>query len=538
MKYVVVTDKLSALLLVAALTSPCLTLAQYRTAQTGIQDSGKAATTEESDRYDRIKGTFPMIRKAFEKHVQENHLPSIVYGLVVDGDLVLAEWAGMANLDKAVPVSQSSMFRIASLSKSFTSMAILSLRDAGKLNLDDPAFLYIPELEGQHYPTSDSTHMTIRQLMTHSAGLPEDNPWADRQLADSDSELLRLLDGKISFSNPPGIAFEYSNLGYALLGKIITSVSGMRFQEYVRKAIWEPLGMESTTYEFADVDQDHLVRGYRLENGQLREEVMEHDGDDGSWGAMGGVITSLEEFARYMAFHLSAWPPRSTPDNGPIKRSSVREMHQPWRLDSLDTTALDTKGEVCATVTAYGYGLEWMRDCQGKTFINHGGGLPGFAANWNILPEYGVGIVSFTNLTYAPLRDLNVYLLNSIVEQANLEPLPVPVSPILEQRKGELLSVLPEWVGVGESELFAENFFLDHSLQSVKSQTEELFVKIGRITGASAMQQENWLRGSFTLYGEAGQVDVTFTLSPENPPRIQQLDFGEVRSIEPVGTYQ
>jgi CubicO group peptidase (beta-lactamase class C family) len=107
------------------------------------------------------------------------------------------------------------------MSKSFTAMAILKLRDEGKLNLDDPAYKYIPELKNLHYPTADAPHITIRHLLSHSAGFPEDNPWGDRQLADNDKDLMAFIGKQISFSNPPGIAYEYSNLGFALLGKII-----------------------------------------------------------------------------------------------------------------------------------------------------------------------------------------------------------------------------------------------------------------------------------------------------------------------------
>src|SRR5918995_2064792 len=93
------------------------------------------------------------------------------------------------------------------------------------------------------YPTADAPFITIRHLMTHGAGFPEDNPWGDRQLADTDKDLMDFIGKQISFSNPPGIAYEYSNLGFALQGKIITKVSGMPYQDYIKKHIWEPLGM-------------------------------------------------------------------------------------------------------------------------------------------------------------------------------------------------------------------------------------------------------------------------------------------------------
>ena len=159
-------------------------------------------------------------------------------------------------------------------------MAILKLRDEGKLNLDDPAYLYIPELKNIKYPTADAPVITIRHLMTHSAGFPEDNPWGDRQLADNDKDLMEFIGKQISFSNPPGIAYEYSNLGFALQGKIITKISGMRYQDYIKKNILEPLNMKTTTYEYGDVAADKLAHGYRWLNEKWNEEVLLHDTKD------------------------------------------------------------------------------------------------------------------------------------------------------------------------------------------------------------------------------------------------------------------
>src|SRR6187455_781535 len=195
------------------------------------------ATFTDAGRMEKIMQSFPIIDKIFKDYTAENHLPGVAYGLVVDGKLVYKGNIGYTDIEKKIPVTSSSLFRIASMSKSFAAMAILKLRDEGKLNLDDPAYLYIPELKKIKYPTIDAPHITVRHLMTHGAGFPEDNPWGDRQLADTDRDLMEFLGKQVSFSNPPGIAFEYSNLGFALLGKIITTASGKQYQEYIKKNI-------------------------------------------------------------------------------------------------------------------------------------------------------------------------------------------------------------------------------------------------------------------------------------------------------------
>ena len=207
---------------------------------------------------------------------------------------------------------------------------------------------YLPELKNLKYPTADAPRITIRHLLTHGAGFPEDNPWGDRQLADTDKDLLEFIGKQISFSNPPGLAFEYSNLGFALLGKIITKVSGKRYQDYIKENIWQPLGMKTSEWEYGNVAPDKLAHGYRWLNEKWNEEELLHDTPDGSWGAMGSMISSIEEFGNYMAFHLAAWPPSNATDKGPVKRSSVREMHYPWRWNGFRPEFKYPDGRTCA----------------------------------------------------------------------------------------------------------------------------------------------------------------------------------------------
>ncbi len=483
-------------------------------------------------RLQKIKMAFAVIDSLYKKHAEENHFPGISFGLVVDGQLVYKNSYGFTDVEKKIPASSSSLFRIASMSKSFTCMAILKLRDEGKLNLDDPAYLYIPELKNLKYPTADAPQITIRHLMTHGAGFPEDNPWGDRQLADNDKDLMEFIAKQISFSNAPGIAFEYSNLGFALQGKIITTVSGMRYQDYIKKNILEPLGMKTTTYEYADVAADKLAHGYRWLNNKWNEETLLHDTKDGSWGAMGAMISSIDEFAGYMSFHLSAWPPNNAKDDGPIKRSSVREMHHPWRWNGFVADYKFPDGRNCAITTAYCYGVGWMKDCDGKTYISHSGGLPGFGSQWRIMPDYGIGVVAFANRTYAPMGSINLRVLDTIIKIAGLQPRQMLPSKILEQRKNELLKILPGWSNAEQSGIFAENFFPDYPIDSLKKQAAGLYAKAGKIIAIKEMKPENQLRGSFIIEGEKINMEIFFTLSPENPPLIQEYNIKEMEKTK------
>ncbi|KTD40369.1 serine hydrolase domain-containing protein [Legionella parisiensis] len=476
----------------------------------------------ERHRAAKIQAVFPAIDKMYQKYAEKNHVPGYVYGIILDGRLVHTASGGFTDIAKKKPVTTQSLFRIASMTKSFTAMAVLKLRDEGKLRLDDPAFFYIPELKNQKL-TQDAAEITIRDLLTHSAGFPEDNPWGDRNLSMSDEELINLIKQGISLSNTTGTSFEYSNLGFALLGLIVKKVSGVSYQEYIAANIWQPLDMKQAAWEFTQVPAEQLAHGYQWVNGAWQEEPLLHDG---SYASMGGMITSIEAFSHYVALHQYAWPARDDAEIGPIKRSSIREMHQPWRFYAVNSKA-KVNGKECPTISAYGYGLRWSRDCDEKISVGHSGGLPGFGSNWLMLPEYGVGVVLLTNVTYAAAEVINAQAVNQFINKAQLKPRELPPSKILYERQKALMKLLPEWKNAKTSGLFAMNFFLDSPVASLQNKTQNLFTKAGKILNVGAVIPENQLRGYFIIQGEKANLKVSFTLSPENPALIQKYEIEE-----------
>ena len=284
--------------------------------------------------------------------------------------------------------------------------------------------------------------------------------------------------------------------------------------------------MQHTVWEYTEAPDGLLAHGYRWQNNNWQEEELLHDG---VYGAMGGLITSVEDFSKYMAFQLSAWPARNDKETGPVKRSSVREMQQPWQFSNLDDQFAYPNGRACAMVNSYGYGLRISRDCKGSAFVGHTGGLPGFGSQWVIMPEYGIGIVVYGNLTYARMSTVNWAVLDTLITGAELAPRRLPVSPVLQQRKDELVKLLPDWNGAEESKIFAVNFFPDHSLAVRKKQAQDVFEKTGKIIRVAELIPENQLRGSFILKGEKGDIEIYFTLTPESPALIQQLDIKQMK---------
>ena len=475
----------------------------------------------QEDRRDRLKSLADTIHNLMIEHANDLQIPGVAYGIVMDGELVIASSLGVIDRDKDTPASTSSVFRIASMSKSFTAMAILKLRDEGKLNLDDPAQDYIPEMQKLNYLTSDAPPIRIRHLLTMSAGFPEDNPWGDRQLDETDQMLLDLMNSGAAFSTSTGYQYEYSNTGYALLGNIISRVSGMSFQEYITANIFKPLEMHDTYWEFDNIPAEKLVHGYRWEDEQWKDEPMLHDG---SYGAMGGLFTTIEDFSKYVNFHLSAWPARSEADNGPLRRSSVREMHY-GTFPRLNSRSKDYNDEDCPSVVGYGYGLRTTRYCNDIWQVGHGGALPGFGSNYVFYPDYGIGLMAFGNLTYTgpyPLKKLE----QLIFEKAGLEKRTLPLSSILEKRKDQVLELIQTWDPALEKEILAENFYLDKDREHRKAEINKLLEKAGKLGEPKPFVNYNELRGFLDIPAENGIFYFYFTLTPEADPKVQQLVVG------------
>lgn len=473
---------------------------------------------KDPQRIEKIKTTFPALDSMFSKYATDKHFPSISYGLVADGKLIHSFFKGDINLEKNLNASDLSDYHIASMTKSITAMAILKLRDEGKLSLDDPISKYIPQAKNLKGLTADAPAITIRHLLTHNAGFPEDNPWGDRQLGRSDQWLEDLYKNGISFSTTTGTAYEYSNLGFGTLGLIINNITGKTCQEYITENILRPLGMNHTYWDFDDVPSDQLAIGYRYIDGRFTAQPLLHSG---VFGAMGGLITTIADFSKYMAFHLSAWPPNNAKETGPVKRSSVREMQHGWNFAQLWKNETDSKGNPCFIMDSYCYGLHEYLDCNGLRIITHSGGLPGFGSQWRILPDYGIGIVVFANLTYASMGAILTGAVDSLLNWAELQPRVLPASDILTKRRDQLVKLLPSWKDARKSGIFADNFFLDYFPDKLQKQSEDAFAKVGKINSVSEVNAANQLRGTFTMHGEKGDIAIWFSMSPETDPKIQ-----------------
>jgi CubicO group peptidase (beta-lactamase class C family) len=470
----------------------------------------------------RLAGAFAEVDRLVHEFMADTHVPGAAWGIIVDGELAHAGASGERDLASKAPVGAETVFRIASMTKSFTAMSILRLRDEGKLSLDDPAERYVPELKGLVYPTSDSPRITIRHLLSHAEGFPEDNPWGDRHLADSEAALSQMLRGGIPFSNAPGLAYEYSNYGFAILGRIVANVSKMKYGDYVAANILEPLGMTSTTLEVAEVPADRLAHGYRWEDARWKDEPLL---SNGSFGSMGGMLTSVRDLSRFVGVFLSAWPPHDGPETAPIRRSSLREMQQLWRPGATSVMRDPSSGTLQLNSSGYGFGLRISQDCSYRHIVAHGGGLPGFGSVMTWLPDYGVGFIAFGNLTYTGWGRVAAPVFDVLVKSGGLEPRRPQPSPALTAARDAVSTLIARWDDRAADGLAADNLFLDRTKDRRRAEIDALRAEVGACTPGSGFDSvENALRGRWTLNCERGKLQVAITLAPTMPPKVQYLN--------------
>src|SRR5713226_1702016 len=416
-------------------------------------------SAQQTDRA-KLTAAFADVDRLFQDFATQNHVPGAAWGIVIDGDLAHTGTAGFRDVTSKAPVDADTVFRIASMTKSFTAMSILKLRDEGKLSLDDPAERYVPEMAGFKYPTSDAPRITIRHLLSHAEGFPEDNPWGDRQLADSDEQLSQMMRAGIPFSNAPGVAYEYSNFGFAILGRIVANVSKTKYGDYVAANILRPLRMTSTTLEPSEVAPLRLAHGYRWADAQWKDEPLL---SNGSFGSMGGMLTSVRDLSRYVAVFLSAWPPHDGPETAPIRRASLREMQQVWRPAAASVARDPSSGAIQLNSGGYGFGLRISQSCSFRHIVAHGGGLPGFGSIMSWLPEYGVGIVAFGNLTYTGWGRVTASAFDVLASAGGLRPRSPQPSPALVGARDAVSKLIVRWDDKLADSLAAENLFLDQS---------------------------------------------------------------------------
>jgi CubicO group peptidase (beta-lactamase class C family) len=478
-----------------------------------------AAAQASTTQIEAVTSAERIIDTIFSDFQKSSHAPGLVYGIVADGRLVHVKAFGVQDLDKRRPVTPDSLFRTASMSKAFTGLAILKLRDEGKLALDDLAEKHVPELRSWRYPTADSPRIRVRDLLSHAGGFVTDDPWGDRQQVISEAEFTQMLKTGVPFTRAPGTAFEYSNFGYALLGRIVTNVSGMPYDRYIMQTIQRPLGMASTGYEVREWPLERRAIGYRWENETHAEEpTMRH----GAFGAMGGVQTSANDYAKWMAFLLSAWPPRDGKEAGPVRRSTVREMAQGSNFPRLRQRFGTTPVNQAIT---YGAGLIAATDPDLGNTLSHGGGYPGYGSHMLLLTDHNIGIFVFSNRTYNGGSGAAWDAAVALHKSGALKGRPLPVSASLAAAYRAVGEIYQAGSIEPARRLLAMNFLMDRSPENWARELAKVRGDLGACRTDSPVTPTGALSGTFRWQCDKGVLEGNVLLAPTSPAGIQAFRY-------------
>jgi len=451
--------------------------------------------------------------------------PGLAYGIVRGGELVHAAGFGEAVLGGPVPDADT-VFRIASMTKSFTASAVLLLRDEGRLRLDDPASAYVPALLDWAAATPGGARITIRQLLTMTSGLPTDDPWGDRQQGLPLDEFAKFLADGVAFAWPPGTRFEYSNLGYAILGLIVTAVSGAPYKDFVRDRLMNPLGMTRSGYE-PEAGDPNLALGYRRASSGWVEVPFD---PYGAFAPMGGVYTCVRDLARWVAGFGAAFSAGDGDGHHPLAAASRREMQLPAVPAGWDRPA---SFPPAGAVTSYGFGLSATDEPAIGRIIGHGGGYPGFGSymRWHLAT--GTGVVALANSTYARMSVLTGQVLRAILrtDQGDggasaaypLAPVAVPWPQTLAARDA-VTKLLTSWDDAEADRLFSPNVALDAPYPERRAAIARVRERIGEFRAADrAAEHDTPAHCRWWLAGEHGSVQVEILLTPERPPLVQSV---------------
>ena len=288
-----------------------------------------------------------------------------------EGKILLSKGYGMANFEHDVPNTAQTKFRLGSITKQFTAMAIMQLQEKGLLNVDDPIKKYIPD-----YPNGE--RITIHHLLTHTSGIPNLTSFPDYRRtmmipSPVEKTIERFKDKPLEFT--PGEKLKYSNSGYILLGYIIEKVSGKSYEAYLKENIFQPLNMVNTGYDHHSTLLKHRAAGYALtDKGLINAPYNDMSIPHGA----GALYSTVED--------LYLWD-RALYTEKLVKKGSLNKMFTPFKEN-------------------YGYG--WViTSLFNHKRIGHGGRIVGFSTSISRYIDDDVFIVVLSNIANAPIEKIS-----------------------------------------------------------------------------------------------------------------------------------
>lgn len=472
------------------------------------------------------------VHELFSQEFDRGRSPGLVYAVVRGGEIVHSASFGTTTLGADVPPGVDSVLRIASMTKSFTAAAVLLLRDRGELALDVPAATYVPELAGRHL--SGEAEPTVRHLLTMSGGLLTDDPWGDRNEAMTHDELGDFLTGGFTLGAAPGTVFEYSNLGFAVLGRIVDNLTGGPggYRDFVLRELTGPLGMAATTYDASAVGPALAVGHHKPDLPDLPDAAwrVEPPVAPGAFSSMGGLHSSVRDLATWVGGFTSAF--RDPAREHPLSAASRREMQQLQRFagvsGALTVPAAVGGAALTAAATGYGCGLFVEHHSDHGHVAQHSGGYPGYGSHMRWHPETGLGVIALANGTYAAPVPPAAQALRLLVRAARR-----PAGPAVAATLSAVEAVSERLATVGtdgsarfaEPDLFTGNVEQDVPDDERRAQLARADDLVGRpLPGSEPTLLARGLgAAAWSVPTERGRLDLELKLSPEAAPRVQWL---------------
>lgn len=460
----------------------------------------------------------PAVAELVRQRVATAVVPSSVYTVFTAGGLAFGGCFGTASTDGRAPTFDTA-YRIASCTKSFTAAAVLQLRDANALRLDDPITDYLDIGTFELPNAARVSTPTVGALLSMSAGLATDNAWADRQESMPSAAFDAICADGFTLSSPPGTRYEYSNLGYALLGRVIERASGVGYREFVTRHLLEPLGLQHAAFEARRVTAPGgLADGFRRVDNRWQPVPLS---GPGAFSAIGGLFMSARELTRWCTWLAGGYPMGAAGDDV-LAASSRREMQM---LHQLDPARIN--GSI--RTAGYGFGLEVELHDVGL-IVSHRGGYPGFSTQMVWHPDTQIGVVIMENAPYA--RSPAVTALRQVLAMV---PVPPPVIwPVTLRARDDIERLLAQWDDTVADQIFADNLDVDQPRNLRRAEFSRIAARIGftndcrgRPVGYCDFSSDSAAHLEWTARGHRGSVRCAVALTSLRPPRVQSIELRE-----------
>lgn len=474
-------------------------------------------------RVPRLAAAFPALELELERMRTESGAPGLAVAIVVTGATPWVRGFGVRSLESLQPVTGDTAFRIGSISKVFTATAVMKLVADGHVELEDPVLRYIPAAAQLEYLNGDARPISLRDLLLHHAGLPRMGTYDDGEVRKPvfvDSIIDSLPD--FGLQAPPDVRYDYSNMGFQLLGLVVGAASGTTPQSYIDDVVLRPLGMTHTVWDDREIPVDSLAIPYRWEQGAHRAQEQFRDG---AMGPGGGLYSTAEDMARFVAWNLAAWPTRSEPEDAILPRAMLRTMHRMHALREM-FIPLATEDEDDLHPSAFGQGLGWAVElhCRHGWIVEHSGGLHGYHAEVMMIPDKGVGVVVLANDSIA-VRSFALRIFDRLAATGAWVDRQYLPSDALVRRGHEAATLFEHWDESRFTAMMTERAGRNRA-QVVEREIAALRTFVGECEAPTTPSStRDPRRGTFVMACERGTVMIDLAVSTQADQRLHGLWF-------------